>query len=31
VSSRSYGVVAPDVLKSYDGLGFLKAIVDEAF
>jgi uncharacterized protein (TIGR00369 family) len=28
VSSRSYGVVAPDVLKSYDGLGFLKAIID---
>jgi len=28
VSSRSYGVVAPDVLKSYDGLGFLNAIID---
>jgi hypothetical protein len=28
VSSKSYGVVAPDVLKSYDGLGFLKAIID---
>jgi uncharacterized protein (TIGR00369 family) len=28
VSSRSFGVVAPDVLKSYDGLGFLKAIID---
>lgn len=28
MSSRSYGVVAPDVLKSYDGLGFLKAIID---
>jgi uncharacterized protein (TIGR00369 family) len=27
VSSKTYGVVAPDVLKSYDGLGFLKAII----
>ena len=25
---KSYGVVTPDVLKSYDGLGFLKAIID---
>jgi len=24
----SYGVVTPEVLKSYDGLGFLKAIID---
>ena len=24
----SYGVVAPEVLRSYDGLGFLKAIID---
>ena len=23
-----YGVVTPDMLKSYDGLGFLKAIID---
>jgi uncharacterized protein (TIGR00369 family) len=28
VSSRTYGVVAPDVLKSYGGLDFLKAIID---
>ena len=28
VSSKTYGVVAPDVLKSYDGLGFLKGIID---
>jgi uncharacterized protein (TIGR00369 family) len=28
VSTRTYGVVAPDVLKSYDGLGFLKGIVN---
>ena len=27
VTSKTYGVVAPDVLKLYDGLGFLKAIV----
>jgi uncharacterized protein (TIGR00369 family) len=27
VSTRTYGVVPPDVLKSYDGLGFLKAIM----
>jgi uncharacterized protein (TIGR00369 family) len=25
--AKSYGVVAPEVLKSYDGLGFLKAII----
>src|SRR5215510_14085579 len=25
---KSYGVVTPEVLKSYDGLGFLKAIVN---
>lgn len=24
---KNYGVVAPEVLKSYDGLGFLKAII----
>ena len=24
----NYGVVAPDILKTYDGLGFLKAIID---
>ncbi len=28
MSSRTYGVVAPDVLKSYDDLDFLKAIID---
>lgn len=28
MTSKIYGVVAPNVLKSYDGLGFLKAIVD---
>jgi len=27
VSQRNYGVVTPDVLLSYDGLGFLKAII----
>ena len=27
MSGKTYGVVAPDVLKSYDGLGFLKAII----
>ena len=26
--TRSYGVVAPDVLKSFDGLGFLRGIVN---
>ena len=25
---KSYGVATPEVLKSYDGLGFLKAITD---
>src|SRR5262249_3362086 len=25
---KSYGVVTPEILKSYDGLGFLKAIID---
>jgi uncharacterized protein (TIGR00369 family) len=28
--ARSYGVVAPEVLKSYDGLGFLRGIVNGA-
>jgi uncharacterized protein (TIGR00369 family) len=28
VDEHSYGVVTPDILKTYDGLGFLKAIVD---
>jgi len=28
VADKKYGVVSPEVLKSYDGLGFLKAIVD---
>ena len=28
MSEHTYGVVTPDILKSYDGLGFLKAIVD---
>jgi uncharacterized protein (TIGR00369 family) len=27
VSSKTYGVVAPDILKSYDGLEFLKAMI----
>ncbi|HXD45531.1 MAG TPA: PaaI family thioesterase [Pseudolabrys sp.] len=27
VSERHYGVVSPDILKSYNGLAFLKAIV----
>jgi uncharacterized protein (TIGR00369 family) len=27
VTSKTYGVVAPEVLQSYDGLGFLKAII----
>jgi uncharacterized protein (TIGR00369 family) len=30
VSDRAYGVVTPDVLKSYDGIGFLSAIIDGA-
>ena len=25
---KSYGVVTPEVLKSYDGLGFLQGIID---
>jgi uncharacterized protein (TIGR00369 family) len=28
VTGKKYGVVTPEILKSYDGLGFLKAIVD---
>jgi uncharacterized protein (TIGR00369 family) len=28
VTDIKYGVVTPDILKSYDGLGFLKAIID---
>ncbi|HWE77717.1 MAG TPA: PaaI family thioesterase [Pseudolabrys sp.] len=28
MDEHSYGVVTPDILKTYDGLGFLKAIVD---
>lgn len=28
VTDKKYGVVAPDILKSYDGPGFLKAIID---
>ncbi len=28
MTSKTYGVVTPDTLKSYDGLGFLKAIID---
>jgi uncharacterized protein (TIGR00369 family) len=27
VTDKNYGVVTPDILKSYDGLGFLKAII----
>jgi uncharacterized protein (TIGR00369 family) len=27
VSGKKYGVVTPEILKSYDGLGFLQAIV----
>jgi uncharacterized protein (TIGR00369 family) len=27
VSGKTYGVVSPEVLTSYDGLGFLKAII----
>src|SRR5476651_1281195 len=26
--SKTYGVVTPDILKTYDGLGFLRAIID---
>src|SRR3978361_1275348 len=28
MSDIQYGVVSPDVLTSYDGLGFLRAIID---
>ena len=28
MTAKTYGVVAPDILKSYDGLGFLQAIID---
>ena len=28
MTEKNYGVVSPDVLKSYDGLGFLRAIID---
>jgi uncharacterized protein (TIGR00369 family) len=28
VHERKYGVVTPDILKNYDGLGFLKAIIE---
>ncbi|MGH6665003.1 MAG: PaaI family thioesterase [Pseudolabrys sp.] len=28
MSSKKYGVVSPEQLKSYDGLAFLKAIID---
>jgi uncharacterized protein (TIGR00369 family) len=28
VIDTKYGVVTPDILKSYDGIGFLKAIID---
>jgi uncharacterized protein (TIGR00369 family) len=28
VGEHKYGVVTPDILKSYDGLGFLQAIID---
>jgi uncharacterized protein (TIGR00369 family) len=28
VTGIKYGVVTPDILKSYNGLGFLKAIID---
>src|SRR5271169_2473087 len=27
LTDKKYGVVTPDILKSYDGLGFLKAII----
>jgi acyl-coenzyme A thioesterase PaaI-like protein len=30
VSETKYGVVTPEMLTSYDGLGFLKAIIDGA-
>ena len=28
MGEHKYGVVTPDILKSYDGLGFLQAIID---
>jgi uncharacterized protein (TIGR00369 family) len=28
VTDKTYGVVTPEALKSYDGLGFLQAIID---
>ena len=28
MTEKNYGVVSPEVLKSYDGLGFLRAIID---
>jgi uncharacterized protein (TIGR00369 family) len=28
LGSKTYGIVTPGVLKSYDGLGFLKGIID---
>jgi len=28
VTGKTYGVVTPDILKSYDGLAFLRGIVD---
>ena len=28
MGDKSYGVVTPDILKSYDGLGFLKGLID---
>lgn len=28
MAATTYGVVTPDILKSYDGLGFLRAIID---
>ncbi len=28
MNDMTYGVVTPEILKSYDGLGFLKAIID---
>ena len=27
MTAKTYGVVAPEILKSYDGLGFLQAII----
>jgi len=27
VTAKTYGVVTPEILKSYDGLGFLQAII----